>query len=116
MTSKRPSKQRKLQFNAPHHKRNKLMRAPLADGLREKYKRRSLSVKIGDTVEILKGDFKGHKGKIEKVDTKKRKILVEGAMNKKTDGTERFYPIAPSNVVIVKPVLKDERRAKILER
>jgi len=116
MSSKRPRKQRNSQFRAPPHRRSRAMRAPLSEELREKYERRSLSVRTGDTVEVAKGEFKGHKGKVEKVNPKKRKILIEGAMVKKTDGTERFYPISPSNVIIVKTVLKDEKRIKSLER
>lgn len=100
----------------PLHKRQKLMSATLSQQLRKKLGRRSLIVRKGDTVEILRGDFKGHKGKVEKVDLKRLRIYVQGATIQRSDGSERFYPIHPSNVRIVKAVLDDPKRKKIIER
>lgn len=110
--SKQPRKQRKALYKAPLHKRQKVVSATLSDKLRVKYDKRSMSVRKGDTVEIMRGDFSGHKGKVEKVDLKKMRIHVEGVTIKRTDGQERFYPVHPSNVRITKMVTKDERRIK----
>lgn len=116
MKSKQPRKQRKALYNAPLHKRHKLVVATLSDKLREEYHRRSLSVRKGDTVRVMRGDFKGHEGKVEKVNLKKGRILIEGVTVSKADGTERFHPIHPSNVMIIKAQMKDEERKKIVER
>ncbi|MBC7119559.1 MAG: 50S ribosomal protein L24, partial [Methanobacteriaceae archaeon] len=62
--SKQPRKQRKFLHNAPLHIRHKIMSANLSKELREEYNRRSLPVRKGDKVEIMRGDFKGHQGKI----------------------------------------------------
>ncbi|RLI12342.1 50S ribosomal protein L24, partial [Candidatus Bathyarchaeota archaeon] len=35
--TKKPSKQRKLLFNAPHHVRGKIMAAPLSEDLRREH-------------------------------------------------------------------------------
>ncbi len=114
--SSQPRKQRKFLYNAPLHKRQKLMSATLSKELREKYGIRSLPVRKGDTVEVMRGDFKGTKGKVEKVDLKRYRVYVQGVTIRKADGTERFYPIHPSNLRIIKLNLEDKWRKKIIER
>lgn len=95
-------------YSAAMHRRQKAIVAALSDKLREDYKKRSLPVKKGDTVEVMRGDFKGSKGKIIKVDLKSMKISIEGITVQKADGSERFYPVHPSNVRIIKA----EKRGK----
>jgi len=114
--SKKPKKQRKFLHTAPLHLRRKLMAAHLSKELKEKYKTRSLSVRRGDEVEVMRGGFKKRKGKISRVDLKKYKVYIEGITRKRTDGTERQVPIHPSNLRIINLNLEDKRRAKILER
>lgn len=114
--SKQPRKQRKYIYTAPLHARHKLMSVALSKDLREEYGRRSLPVRTGDTVQILRGDFKDHEGKVEKVDLKNYRVQVEGATTQKPDGNPVFFPIHPSNLMIVEMDLKDELRNKVLER
>jgi len=114
--SKKPRKQRKFLYQAPLHLRRKMLAAHLSKELREKYKTRSLPVRKGDEVEVMRGEYKGRKGKIIRVDTKKYKVYVEGITRKRTDGTERLVPIHPSNLKIINLNLEDKRRVKILER
>ncbi len=114
--SKQPRKQRFHLFNAPYHVRQKFMTAPLSPELREKMGIRRLPVRKGDTVRIMRGDWKGHEGKVVRVSLKKMRIYVEGVTMKRADGTPRYYPIHPSNVMIVKLDLSDKRRLEIIER
>ncbi len=116
MVSSKPSKQRKALYKAPLHKKYKYLSALLSEDLREEYGKRSIRVRKGDTVVVMRGDFAGHEGKVEKVLLKKGRVYVEGATVKRTDGTDRFYPLHPSNLMIKKLDLKDEERRKILER
>ncbi|WP_048149459.1 50S ribosomal protein L24 [Palaeococcus ferrophilus] len=114
--SKQPKKQRKFLYNAPLHLRQKIMAAPLSKELREKFSVRNMPVRVGDKVKVMRGDFKGHEGKVVEVDLKRYRINVEGVTQKKVNGTEVFYPLHPSNVMIVELNLDDERRKKIIER
>ncbi len=116
MVSKKPGKQRKALYTAPLHKRHKFLSAPLSEELRKEYKKRSIPVRKGDTVKIVRGDFKDTEGVVQKVLLKESRIYVAGAVIPKADGSERFYPVHPSNVVITKLELKDEKRKKVLER
>ncbi len=115
-TSKKPSKQRYFYYNAPLHIRRKFLTAPLSKDLRKKYKIRNIPVRKGDVVEIVRGDFAGIKGEVMEVDYKRVRIFVKGATVKKSDGTDSYYPIHPSKVVIVKLNLDDDWRKKIIER
>jgi len=114
--SSQPRKQRRAFFNAPLHKRQKMMAAPLSPELRQKYGIRSLPVRAGDEVIVMRGDWKGHRGKVVEVDLKRLRIHVEGVTVKNARGEPRYYPIHPSNVMIVKLNLDDKRRLEIIER
>jgi large subunit ribosomal protein L24 len=93
-----------------------MLAAHLSKELREKYKRRSLPVRVGDEVEIMRGEFKGKHGKIVRVNLKKYKVYVEGVTRKTSTGTEKLVPIHPSNLRIINLNLSDKWRVKILER
>ena len=114
--SKKPRKQRKFVYNADQHLRRKMLSAHLSKELREKYHRRSFPVRKGDEVQIMRGKFKGKKGKVARVDYKKYRIYIEGITIKKADGTERLFPIHPSNTMIVSLDLSDKKRVDALEK
>lgn len=114
--SKQPRKQRKLIYKAPLHIRHKLMSVKLSEELREQYKRRSLPVKKGDTIKVMRGDFKDHEGKIEKVDLKNYRVMIEGMSVQKPDGNKVYHSVHPSNVMILELDLEDDERSEIIER
>jgi len=114
--AKQPRKVRKRLYNAPLHARHELLSAPLAPPLAREVGVRRLPVRKGDTVMIVRGEFKGHEGKVIRVSLKKSRIFVEGVTRRKTDGTEVFVPVHPSKVMITKLDLSDERRKEIIRR
>ena len=93
-----------------------MMAAPLSEELQDKYGITTLPVKVKDKVLILRGDFAYTKGEVTEVDLKRMRLYIDGVTIEKTDGTERFYPVHPSNVVITDLNLKDDRRSRIIER
>ncbi|MFH0859911.1 MAG: 50S ribosomal protein L24 [Candidatus Altiarchaeota archaeon] len=115
-TSSKPRRQRKWLSSAPNHKARKMTSASLADDLRGKYGRRSLPIRKGDDVEIMRGAFKGVKGEVLSVDPKTRRITVEGVNIKKSDGADVPRPLAASNVLITHLNLDDKERGETLER
>ncbi len=114
--SKQPRKQRKLLYKAPLHIRHKLMSVALSKELRDQHGKRSIPVKKGDTVQVMRGDFKDHEGKVEKVDLKNYRVIVEGVSVQKPDGNQVFHSIHPSKLRIVELDLDDEERNQIMER
>lgn len=115
-SSKKPGKQRKWLAEAPLHRRQKMMGSTLSRELREKYSRRSLPVRKGDTVKIMKGEFKGTSGEVMNVSLKNYRIYVDGVTIKKADGTDVERALHPSNVVITDLFMEDKERRNILER
>ena len=111
-----PRKIRREMYNLPNHRRHKLMVAPLTKEAQAKYGVKRMPIRVGDTVIIRKGRFKGIIGKVVKVIPKKLKIHVEGAMLKRAGGSMVHYPIYVYNVAIVDLDLSDPKRKKILER
>ena len=112
----KPTKQRKKLFQAPDHIRYKLFSAPLSPELRTSHGVKTLPVRSGDSVRIMRGGQKGFEGKITNVDRKKYRIYVEGLTSEKVDGTTVFVPMHPSKVMITRLSLDDKWRKRILER
>ena len=114
--SKQPRKQRKYIANAPLHIKHRFLASHLSKDLIKKYKRRSIPVRKGDTVKIVRGQFKKKVGKIEKVLTKRTRVHIENIQNIKKDGSKTFIPIHPSNLIITDLNLEDKERQKILKK
>ncbi len=114
--SSKPRKQRRRLFNSPLHRLSKLMSAHLSPELREKYGRRSFPVRVGDTVKIISGEFRGVEGKVTGVDRVNQRVYVENITMKKADGTTVPRPIHVSNVMITQLKLDDKFREKALMR
>jgi large subunit ribosomal protein L24 len=116
--SKQPRKQRKRLYEAPLHRRRKMIASHLSAKYLEdakKYYPRSAVVRKGDTVRIVRGSLAGHVGKVEAVDTSSMRITIDGATVSKADGTQIAAKIHPSNVVIEKLDLSDTIRKKKFE-
>ena len=110
--SKQPRKQRKALYNAPAHTRGKHLSATLSKDLRADLGKRSLPLRTGDKVRVLRGDFKGHEGEVLTVDYGSYKVTVDEVTLSKPDGTATFLPVDPSNLVIIDADLKDDKRIK----
>ena len=100
--SKQPRKQRRWLYKTSKlHERHRLLNATLSKDLRKKYGRRTIRVRKGDKVKIMRGEFAGNEGKVMEVDMKRAVIKVDGVTTNKVDGTEVAVPIHPSNVMII---------------
>lgn len=110
--SRQPRKKRKALYEASLHEGRKLIRTHLSKELRAKFGTRSLCVKKGDKVKILKGKYAGISGKVTKVDLSDGQIEVEGAVTKKQGGKESFVRIMPSSTIILETERKTEKAEK----
>ena len=112
----KPGKQRKMLYNAPLHLRQKIMAAHLSTELIASKGIKSLPLRKGDTIQVIRGDNKGFEGKISRVDLKRYRIFIEGLTREKVDGTNIFVSVHPSKVIIKKLNLDDKWRKAIIER
>lgn len=110
LSSKQPRKQRKFRMNAPLHIRGKFLNSTLSKELRQEQNTRNLRVKKGDKVKILRGQFKGTTGLVEKVSISKSKVYVAGVELTKKDGAKIKYPLDPSNIMIISLNLSGKKR------
>ena len=114
--SKQARKQRKFRANAPLHIRHKMISANLSKELRKRHEKRNFPIRKRDNVRIMKGEFRGKVGKIERVNLKKMKVEVEGIYRTKKDGTKVSVYFDPSNLQIKELNLDDKKRRDALER
>ncbi len=87
----------------------------LSDDLKKEYNRKSVRVIKGDTVKIMRGEYKGVEGKIEKVNTTKGRLSIEGVQREKIKGGQVKVQIHASNVQISSLNLDDKYRKNKLE-
>ena len=116
-TSTKAGKQRKARADAPLHRRKRMISAHLSSALLSEYNVRSLPVRKGDTVKIVRGakDFKTGEAKVASVDLKECKIIVENITIPKADGTQKPKPVDPSDVILTKLDLSDPWRKTKLD-
>ena len=114
-SSKQPRKQRKFLANAPIHIKKKRVSANLSKELRKKYSIRSIPIRKGDTVKIMRGTFKKKEGKVTGVKPDTFGIEVEGIQRKKQDGSKVNVKLQPSNLQIIELDLADSRRSSFLQ-
>ena len=94
------------------HNRDKFLGANLSENLREQHSRRSMRVIKGDTVRILRGEYVGIEGKVEKVNTERSTLSIEGVQREKIRGGNVKVQIHASNVQIISLKTDDEYRMK----
>ena len=110
--SSQPRKQRKYVAKAPLHIKNKLVSANLSEDLRKKHNMRNITLRKGDSVLIMRGKFRGKKGKVTQVLLKTSKIIIDGIQIKKKDGSKVDVKMEPSNLQIQELNMEDKKRLK----
>lgn len=116
VASIQPRKQRKYRYNAPLHIKAKFMHANLSKELRKKYGKRSIQVRKNDKVKVMRGSFKKHVGKVEKVNLNNEYVLVEKVEVMKKDGSKAMVKLHPSNLQIIEFETSDKRRFKNIKK
>ncbi len=97
----KPTKMRnRMLFQATLQTRSKQMGANLSKDLQKKYGKKSARVIEGDSVTILRGEFKGVDGKVSKISTQKSSVAIDGVKKEKTKGDKFDVYIHTSNLVI----------------
>jgi large subunit ribosomal protein L24 len=97
-------------LHTPKHVRDRMIHCTLAENLREEYWRRSIRVIKGDNVRVMRGEYNGIEGKIEKVNTQRGTLAIEGIQREKVRGGNVKVQIHASNVKIIGLHLDDKKR------
>ena len=102
-------------FQATFQTRSKQLGSALSKDLHKKYGKRSVRVIEGDSVTILRGEFKGVDGKISKISTAKSSVAIDGVKKEKTKGDKFDVYIHTSNLVVTSLNSNDKWRIAKLE-
>src|SRR5215216_4922489 len=102
-------------LHTPKHIRDAMIHSTLADNLREEYGMRSIRVIKGDNVRVMRGEYNGIEGKIEKVNTQRGTLAIEGIQREKVRGGNVKVKIHSSNVTISNLNLDDKYRQNALQ-
>ena len=112
----KPTKMRnRMIYQATFQTRSKQLGSALSKDLQKKYGKKSTRAIEGDTITILRGEFKGVSGKITKISKEKTSVTVEGVKKEKTKGDKFDVYIHTSNVVVTALNTSDKWRISKLE-
>ncbi|MEZ7989504.1 MAG: 50S ribosomal protein L24 [Nitrosopumilus sp.] len=112
----KPTKMRnRMIYQATFQIRSKQLGSSLSKDLQKKYGKKSTRAIVGDTITILRGEFKGVSGKITKISTEKTSVTIEGVKKEKTKGDKFDVYIHTSNLVVTALNSSDKWRIAKLE-
>ncbi|HTT34600.1 MAG TPA: 50S ribosomal protein L24 [Thermoplasmata archaeon] len=110
-----PRRQRRRAFTAHTAERRRRMAVLLSRELRQRYGRRSLPVRKGDTVRILSGSYAGREERVAKVDRRGYAVTLDNVTGKAADAKLKPLPIRLSHLVLIRLNLADGWRRRVLK-
>ena len=102
-------------YQASSQTKSKQLGSALSKDLHKKYGKRSVRVIEGDSVTIVRGEFKGVDGKVAKISKPKSSVAIEGVKKEKTKGDKFDVYIHTSNLVVTSLSTEDKWRITKLE-
>ena len=113
---KSPRKQRRMLHKGSIHSKRRHLRCMLDEFLQEEHNIRRIVPKKGDLARVMRGEYRDTEGKIIRVDYRHMRIYLDSASTTKADGKEAQVPVHPSNLLIVKLELDDDRKRLLEEK
>jgi len=112
----KPTKVRNYQiYRATYNTRSKQLGSHLSKDLQKKYGKRSIRITLGDTVKVIRGEYRGVDGKVSKIEMAGSSIAIEGIKKEKSRGEKFDILIPASNVVVTGLNLDDHWRKTKLQ-
>jgi len=102
-------------YQAVQQIRSKRIGTNMSKQLRQKYTHRSIRIVTGDTVKVVRGEYKGIEGKVTKIIIDKSSVAIEGIKKEKLKGGKFDVLIHSSNLIITSLNTDDKWRVRILE-
>ena len=113
--SSKPTKMRKRMATAPSHLASKFTSARLGEKMRSKYNKRSIRLRKGDSVKVMRGEYEGIEGKVTRV-FKDGYMSVEGVSREKVAGGTVPVRVHSSKLEIMEINLDDKWRREKLNK
>lgn len=112
----KPTKVRNYQiYRATYTRRSKQIGSHLSEDLRKKYGKRSIRITVGDTVKVIRGEYRGVDGKVSQISSQANSVAIEGIKKEKAKGDKFDVFIPASNVIVTNLNLDDHWRKSKLE-
>ena len=102
-------------YRASLRTRSNQLGSALSKDLQKKYGKRSVRVVEGDTVKVVRGEYKDVDGKVASVSTQANSVAIEGIKKEKGQGDKFDVLIHTSNVVVTSLNSDDSWRMAKLE-
>ena len=102
-------------YRASLRTRSNQLGSPLSKDLQKKYGKRSVRVVEGDTVKVVRGEYKDVDGKVASVSTQANSVAIEGIKKEKGQGDKFDVLIHTSNVMVTGLNTDDSWRMAKLE-
>jgi len=91
-------------------------KAALSSDLKTKYGSNSVRLRPGDSIRLVRGEYSGVEGKVQKVFPKEGRVTVEGVTREKIKGGTTSIHIHTSSVIVTSLNLEDKFRRQKMER
>ena len=102
-------------YRASLRTRSNQLGSPLSKDLQKKYGKRSVRVVEGDTVKVVRGEYKDVDGKVASISTQANSVAIEGIKKEKGQGDKFDVLIHTSNVMVTGLNTDDSWRIAKLE-
>ena len=91
--------------------------AHLSNDLAGQYSVRTVPIRTGDSVRVLRGEFAGLEGKVDRIDRASSRVFVEGMTREKTAGAgaSSRLTVHSSKVMLTTLNMSDKWRSSLLE-
>ncbi len=109
-----PRRQRKAMFTAHIFERRRRMAVPLSRELRQRYGRRSVVVRKGDTVRILTGSYIGREERVARVNRRSYSVTLDNITGKTGEAKLKPLPIRTGHLLLTRLNLSDPWRRRVL--
>lgn len=110
-----PRRQRKALYTAHTAERRRRMSVALSRELRQRYGRRQVPLRKGDTVRILSGSFRGREERVAKVSRRSYSVTLDNVTGKTGDQKLKPLPIRLSHLLLIRLNLSDPWRRRMLK-
>jgi len=98
----------------PLEVRKKVLCCSLSPELKRKYLTKNLPLRVGDEVRIKSGKFQDREGKVVEIDYAEWTCDIERVTQEKgNEGQAEYCPIHYGQLLLIKPKLDPERKARI---
>ena len=114
VSSRSPRRQRRALYTAPTSERRRRMTALLSRELRQRFRRRNLPLRKGDTVRVLSGSYAGREERVAKISRRGYSVTLENVTLKTAEDKLKPLGLRPAHLVITRLNLADPWRRRSL--